>query len=238
MEIHLFHSSRVTHPTNQSIGRIGLLVADHKQHNASRTKAELARTILRTCAVSGESLDLSPNKNGGDVSTSDIVACPYGRLYKREKVLEALLMRSSGEGTTESLNRMVHISGRKDLHPVRFQVMEDSKQSHHQGGGKPKYVAVCPITGSAIGSGSIPSFLVVGSSSANSTDGNGADSMPNVISEQAMQEMGIVKLQDEYGPFEKKDLIHLAPSNSLFEEIRKNWRNDRGRTIGKGMFCS
>jgi hypothetical protein len=62
MEIHLFHSSRVTH-------RIGLLVADHKQHNASRTKAELARTILGTCAVFRESLDLSPNKNGGDVST-------------------------------------------------------------------------------------------------------------------------------------------------------------------------
>jgi len=47
--------------------------------------------------------------------------------------------------------------------------------------------------------------------------------MPNVISERAMQEMGIEKLQDEYGPLEKKDLIRLAPSNSLFEEIRKNW---------------
>ena len=58
------------------------------------------------------------------------------------------------------------------------------------------------------------------SSSANSTDGNGEDSMPNVISERAMQEMGIEKLQDEYGPFEKKDLIRLAPSNSLFEEIQ------------------
>ena len=51
--------------------------------------------------------------------------------------------------------------------------------------GKPKYVVVCPITGSAISSGSIPSFLVVRSSSANSTDGNGAGSMPNVLSEQA-----------------------------------------------------
>ena len=86
-------------------------------------------------------------------------------------------MRSSGEGTAESLNRLVHFLGMKDLHPVQFQVMEDLKQSHHQGWGKPKYVAVCPITGSAIGSGSIPSFLVVRSSSANSTDGNGADSI-------------------------------------------------------------
>jgi hypothetical protein len=30
-------------------------------------------------------------------------------------------------------------------------------------------------------------------------------------------------MQAEYGPFEKKDLIRLAPSKSLFEEIRKNW---------------
>jgi hypothetical protein len=154
-------------------------------------------------------------------------------------MLEVLLMRSSGEGTAESLNRLVHFLGTKDLHPVQFQVMEDLKQSHHQGWGKPKYVAVCPITGSAIGSGSIPSFLVVRSSSANSTDGNGADSMPNVISKRAMQEMGIEKVQDEYGPFEEKDLIRLAPSNSLFEEIQKELGGTNiGRTIGNGMFCS
>jgi len=199
--------------------------ADHKRHAVSRTKedeAECARTTLTTCAVSGESLDLSPRNDRGDgaVSAADIVACPYGRLYKREKVLEALLMRSCGEGTAECLNRLVHIRGRKDLHPVRFHVVEDlkkGKQQHRQ------YMATCPITGSEIGSGSIPAFLVVRSSPTSSNGGDVVESMPNVISERVIEEMGIRKLQDEYGPFEKKDLIRLAPSNSLFEEIRKRW---------------
>ncbi|KAL3778638.1 hypothetical protein HJC23_001587 [Cyclotella cryptica] len=204
--------------------------ADHKRHATSRTKedeAECARTTLTTCAVSGESLDLSPRNDRGDgtVSVADIVACPYGRLYKREKVLEALLMRSCGEGTSECLNKLVHIRGRKDLYPVRFHVVEDlNKGKQQQLGEKRQFMATCPITGSEIGSGSIPAFLVVRSSSNNSNSGNVADSMPNVISERAIQEMGINKLQDEYGPFEKKDLIRLAPSNRLFEDIRKRWK--------------
>jgi hypothetical protein len=189
--------------------------ADHKRHNASRTKeeeAELARTILATCAISGETLDLTPNKDG--VSKTDIVACPFGRLYKRENALEALLMRSAGEGSGESMERIVHIRGRKDLYPVRFNVVHDPKQKEGR-----QYIATCPITGSEIGGGMVPFFLVVRSSSA-STDGG---AVPNVISERAIQEMGVEKLQDEYGPFEKKDLIRLAPSKSLFEEIRKKW---------------
>ncbi|KAL7517445.1 hypothetical protein ACHAWX_002367 [Stephanocyclus meneghinianus] len=198
--------------------------ADHKRHAVTRTKedeAESARTALTTCAVSGESLDLSPrnDRGAGTVSAADIVACPYGRLYKREKVLEALLMRSCGELPAERLNRLVHIRGRKDLHPVRFHVVEDSNKGKQQ----QQYMATCPITGSEIGSGSIPAFLVVRSSSASSNGGDVVESTPNVISERAIQEMGIRKLQDEYGPFEKKDLIRLAPSNSLFEEIRKRW---------------
>ena len=200
--------------------------ADHKRHAVSRTKedeAECARTALTTCAASGESLDLSPrnDRGHGTVSAADIVACPYGRLYKREKVLEALLMRSCGELPAERLNRLVHIRGRKDLHPVRFHVVEDSNMGKQQ---QQQYMATCPITGSEIGSGSIPAFLVVRSSSASSNGGDVVESMPNVISERAIQEMGIRKLQDEYGPFEKKDLIRLAPSNSLFEEIRKRWQ--------------
>lgn len=30
-------------------------------------------------------------------------------------------------------------------------------------------------------------------------------------------------LQEEYGPFEKKDLMRLAPQQGLFEDIRKKW---------------
>lgn len=185
--------------------------ADHKRHNMSRTReeeAEFARTILGTCAISGETLDLSPDNHG--VTKADIVACPYGRLYKRENVLEALLMRSSGDGSVESLQRILHIRGRKDLHPVRFNVVEKERN---------KFVATCPITGSDIGGGSVPSILVVRKLSASTEGGH----MLNVISERAIQEMGIEKLQDEYGPFEKKDLIRLAPAHSMFEDIQKKW---------------
>ena len=111
----------------------------------------------------------------------------------------------------------MHIRGRKDLHPVRFHITKEDK--------KEGYVVTCPITGSDIGAGSIPSFLIV-KSFANSTpvdDVDNANSIPNVISERGMQEMGIDKLQEEYGPFEKKDLIRLAPQQGLFEEIRKKW---------------
>ena len=186
--------------------------ADHKRFNAPRTKeeeAKLARTILCTCGISGEVLDLSSNKDG--VSKADIVVCPYGRLYKRENLLEALLMRSCGELSKEKAERILHIRGRKDLHPVHFNVVGNQKGD--------KFVATCPITGSEIGGGLVPAVVVVKSSSG-STD---RELMANVISERAMHEMGIEKLQDEYGPFEKKDLIRLAPPHSLFEEIRKSW---------------
>lgn len=185
--------------------------ADHKRFNASRTKeeeAERARTVLGCCAISGEALDLTPNKEG--VSKADIVACPYGRLYKRENALEALLTRSCGEGSAEKLERIGHIRGRKDLHPVRFNIQKKEDGN---------YAATCPITGSEIGGGSVPCHLVVKSCA--SAEGN---DMPNVISERAIQEMGVVKLQDEYGPFEKKDMIRLAPPDRDLEEIQKKWQ--------------
>ena len=196
--------------------------ADHKRFNASRSKeeeSELARTILGSCYISGEAFDLSSS-----TQVVDIVACPYGRLYKRENVLEALLMRSSNGGedvagnnsNNTTFERIMHIRGRKDLHPVRFHVTQENKNRG--------YVVTCPITGSDIGGGSIPSYLIVKSCN-NSTKVNDEEdnSIPNVISERGMQEMGIDKLQEEYGPFEKKDLIRLAPQQVLFEEIRKKW---------------
>ncbi|KAL3786944.1 hypothetical protein ACHAWO_013783 [Cyclotella atomus] len=187
--------------------------ADHKRHNASsltrEEEAARARTIFTCCALSGETFDLTPNKEG--VSKVDIVCCPYGRLYKRENVLEALLTRSVGGETSASGDgeRIGHIRGRKDLHPVRFQIQKQENDT---------YMAVCPITGSEIGGGSIPCMLVV-KSSASHEGGGGA----NVISERGLQEMGVEKLQEEYGPFEKKDLIRLAPSNSLLDDVKRGW---------------
>lgn len=197
--------------------------ADHKRYNASRSKeeeSESARTVLGSCYLSGEAFDLSPSSSEEAV---DVVACPFGRLYKREHVLEALLSRSSkgvdviSAGSAAAFERIMHIRGRKDLHPVRFHITKEDK--------KEGYVVTCPITGSDIGGGSIPSFLIV-KSCTNSTpvdDADNANTIPNVISERGMQEMGIDRLHEEYGPFEKKDLIRLAPQQGLFEEIRKKW---------------
>jgi hypothetical protein len=188
--------------------------ADHKRHNPSsltrEEEAARASTIFTCCALSGETFNLTPNKEG--VSKVDIVCCPYGRLYKRENVLEALLTRSvGGEASAPSGDgeRIGHVRGRKDLHPVRFQIQKQGNDTH---------MAVCPITGSEIGGGSIPCMLIVKSSSSNEGEGGA-----NVISERGLQEMGVDKLQEEYGPFEKKDLIRLAPPNGLLDDIKKGW---------------
>jgi len=84
-----------------------------------------------TCAVSGDMLDFSP-RAGAASANDDLVACPYGRLYKREKILEALLRRARGGGEDDhntddghaqiASTSISHIRGMKDLHAVRFHV--------------------------------------------------------------------------------------------------------------------
>ncbi|KAL7538280.1 hypothetical protein ACHAXR_008445 [Thalassiosira sp. AJA248-18] len=214
--------------------------ADAKRSNQSQLKedAERARLVLSTCAVSGMVLDINPSKKnnggGGTVSGADIVACPYGKLYKREKVLEALLERSQtgggGDGGKNALGS--HIRGMKDLHPVRFHVPTSSSlggANGKNGASHQQHVVTCPITGSEIGSGNVPSFLIVRTKkSKDKKTADGDDEVarnPNVISEGAIKEMGVQELQTEYGPFEEKDVIRLAPPNTggVFEEIQRRW---------------
>mmetsp|Transcript_14314 Transcript_14314/g.29118 ORF Transcript_14314/g.29118 Transcript_14314/m.29118 type:complete len:333 (-) Transcript_14314:132-1130(-) len=210
--------------------------ADHPSNALKRAKvedAERARLILSTCAISGTAFNFSPKSNSaggggiGTVSAAEIVACPFGKLYKREKALEALLQRSraaSGDVSTATLGP--HIRGMKDLHPVRFHVVADSPSKDVNLKHK-KYVPVCPITGSEIASGNVPLFLIVrlkkkgGGNSANVE----VDEAPNVISERAIKEMGIAGLQSEYGPFDEKDIVRLAPpkTGGIFDEIQRNW---------------
>lgn len=210
--------------------------ADHPSNALKRAKvedAERARLILSTCAISGTAFNFSPKVNSADgggigaVSAADIVACPYGKLYKREKALEALLERSQASpGNVATATLGPHIRGMKDLHPVRFHVVADSS-SKDVNWRRKKYVPVCPITGSEITSGNVPAFLIVrskkkeGGKSTNSE----LDEAPNVISEKAIKEMGIAGLQSEYGPFDEKDIIRLAPpmTGGVFEDIQRNW---------------
>ncbi|KAL7468478.1 hypothetical protein ACHAXS_008716 [Conticribra weissflogii] len=199
--------------------------ADHPSNALKRAKvedAERARLILTTCAISGATFDFSPKSHlpgdgcgSGAVSAADIVACPYGKLYKRENALEALLERSksaSGDVATTTLGP--HIRGMKDLHSVRFHVVADSSSKDVK-----KYVPICPITGSEITSGNVPSVLIV------QPKKEKGDDAPNVLSERAIKEMGISSLQSEYGPFDEKDIVRLAPpkTGGIFEEIQRNW---------------
>ena len=203
--------------------------ADHPSNALKRAKleeAELARLTMTTCAVSGAVLDISPvDKGGGSVGGIGIVACPHGRLYKRENALEALLRRSQGagdDGKTSPLGN--YIRGMKDLYPVRFHVVPTSN-------GEGGYIAACPITGSEIGNGNIASYLIVRAKSKDKKDKKKSgetdevEKNPNVLSERALKEMGLDGLQAEYGPFEEKDMIRLAPpkAGGVFDEIRSKW---------------
>eukprot|EP00581_Thalassiosira_minuscula_P005832 CAMPEP_0183745454 /NCGR_PEP_ID=MMETSP0737-20130205/66249_1 /TAXON_ID=385413 /ORGANISM="Thalassiosira miniscula, Strain CCMP1093" /LENGTH=389 /DNA_ID=CAMNT_0025981125 /DNA_START=48 /DNA_END=1218 /DNA_ORIENTATION=+ len=246
--------------------------ADHPSNALKRAKfeeSERARLILGSCAVSGVVLDLSPKKKT-TVSSLKIVACPYGKLYKHENALEALLHRSQTGGGGDESRLGTHIRGMKDLHPVRFHVTKQSSSSNNDGagvGGKyvascpitgadkvremflssssnndgagvgGKYVASCPITGADISSGNVPCFVIVRNKQklkdkkSNSTkvgDDNEEDEVannPNVLSERAIKEMGIDGLQSEYGPFDEKDMIRLAPpkTGGVFEDVRRRW---------------
>ena len=213
--------------------------ADHTADRASSSRpralgaeddANRARAALTTCAVSGATLD--PRASDGDV-----VACPHGRLYGREEALEALLRRSSssraatrgggGRGEDEGGGCRTmgdHVRGMRDLHPVRFHLTTT-------GGATTGATPTCPVTGSDIGNGKVPCFLIV-----RSGDGEGRDRGPNVLSERAIREMGIRGLQEEYGPFEEGDMIRLAPplTGGVFEGIRKRWEERmEGERIAK-----
>ena len=233
--------------------------ADHPSNALKRAKledAEQSRWTLTTCAISGAVLNLSPKKKSGggnsnSVCAVDIVACPYGKLYKHELVLEALLRRSQsgggGEDDGEDDGNEVlgsHIRGMKDLHPVRFHVTaKSSSMAPSSAGGATNggassvpnnYIATCPITGSEIGSGNVPCFVIVrtknkdkkkGASTSKEDDDDEVANNPNVLSERAIKEMGVSGLQTEYGPFDEENMIRLAPpkSGGVFDEIKQKW---------------
>lgn len=196
----------------------------------------------------------SSSREGSTVSGMDIVACPYGKLYKREKVLEALLYRSQtggGEGGDNNNMLGTHIRGMKDLHPVRFHVTTTSQQGDNGTGSQTaKYTPTCPITGSEIGSGNVPCYLIVRTKSKDKknkkNDGDVDDEVehnPNVLSERAIKEMGIQGLQSEYGPFEEEDMIRLAPptAGGVFEEIQRKWESrmedERAAKVRRDVFA-
>ena len=164
--------------------------ADYARHEQERT---LPQDGMKLCHLTKTPL-FEDNKQ------HQIVACPYGRLYHKEAVVEALLRRKKQEEEEEEAAAAKdglgsHIRGLKDLKNVRFQLDDGTKP-------------VCPVTAVEL-SGINAAFLI--------PTGPGI----NVLSERAMKEMGVDALQEDYGPFQTDDLIRLAPPPSMMEEIQE-----------------
>eukprot|EP00555_Chaetoceros_dichaeta_P008299 CAMPEP_0198254064 /NCGR_PEP_ID=MMETSP1447-20131203/4438_1 /TAXON_ID=420782 /ORGANISM="Chaetoceros dichaeta, Strain CCMP1751" /LENGTH=366 /DNA_ID=CAMNT_0043939979 /DNA_START=78 /DNA_END=1178 /DNA_ORIENTATION=+ len=250
--------------------------ADHTADSSRASSKDVAEAekerlqqTMRMCAITGTPFVFTPSNDacvvaaGGDRERSSgssrpphvggIVACPYGRLYTREAAVHALVRRmeqhgscpQAGEGdTTPEIGW--HVRGLRDLHPVRFYVVDqstdDAGAGKSGGGGGTDdrvFFPACPIAGTDL-NGLHPTYLIThkktktkkkkkdkkGDNDQDSQDSEG----PNVLSEKALKEMGFDSLQEEYGTFQKDDLIRLAPPvGPIFDEIREELTLRRDR---------
>jgi hypothetical protein len=174
--------------------------ADNKRASASAVAEAERESIvqtMQTCAITGSKFNYKD-----DI----IVACPLGKLYGKEQAVKALLRRLEQKNETGLPNPSTkmdlgwQVRGLKDLKPVRFQLADNAN------------VPICPITSIEL-NGLQPAYLIVKKKAKRkkNNDDQEKDSLPNVLSEKAIKTMGIVAIQEEYGPFEQDDLIRLAP---------------------------
>lgn len=182
--------------------------ADATRHSAKELeehKQDYALQSMRNCSLTGSPLNFQ--------SKTGIVACAYGRLYNRESAVEALLRKklsSAGNVDDGATSLGGHIRGLKDLYSVRFQIQQQQQSEKES-----SYVPICPVTGTVL-NGTQPAFLIVTSSSKDNSKkkqipAEEQEDRPNVISERAIKEIGIDALQSDFGPFDKEDMIRLAP---------------------------
>lgn len=169
---------------------------------------------MQNCALTGHAFDYKNDL---------IVTCAFGNLYKREASIEALLsLLSSEESPSSGLGK--HIRKLKDLVPVYFNLVKDSNG---------KYVPTCPITNVEF-NGKQPAFVIVKKQKKKEKDNKAVEASlassdeqeenkVNVLSERAMKEIGMESLQLEYGPFEKDDIIRLAPSSRDLIQIKQEY---------------
>jgi hypothetical protein len=148
---------------------------------------EQRRRDFRTCAVSGQPLDYSFSASAG----SRVVACPYGRLYDKERAIQALLDKDE---------RLSHVRGLKDLAAVRFHLLEASASPASD-----PPVPACPITGKEL-NGLIPAYVIV----------PGAAGQPNAVSERGL---AMKELVEDYGPVERT--VRLFPPPEELEKIKE-----------------
>lgn len=205
--------------------------ADNTGDSKRASKAAIAEAereaqiqAMTTCAITGGTLDYN-----------HVVVCPFGRLYNREAAVEALLRRKTkhatdrdgkgedGDDATMELGWQVR--GLKDLHPAHFQLLKNVS-NNGGGGGVDTFVPICPITSVEL-NGIQPAYLIIKRKDTakrgkgeDIDDDNARERIPNVLSEKAIKEMGMDALQEEYGPFEKDDMIRLVPSSMALAEIK------------------
>ena len=161
---------------------------------------------MHTCALSNQPLftvPARPNKNRQDHSTTDqhdnndndnhdanqndndtnqvisVFCCPYGRLYRKEAALEALLHRKQQPNNNNKNNNKnnhqqeqqepreddrlgEHIRSRKDLYEARFQtsIIHNDNHKNNDNQQPVKVVPICPITGKEL-NGLIPALLIL-----------------------------------------------------------------------------
>lgn len=199
--------------------------ADHTGDSTRASAAEIAEAekesqiqTMRTCAISGSRLDYK-----------DVVVCPLGKLYEREAAVQALLKRieskesaNLGDNQTSPTDLGWQVRGLKDLRPARFRLIKKVIKNEELN------IPICPITGAEL-NGLQPAYLVVKTKKKNKKDksSNNEDEGPNVLSDKAIKEMGVEALQDEYGPFEKNDLIRIAPPTKIMDDIKSKIKEKR-----------
>jgi len=167
-------------------------LARHTKKDPAVAAEEAARALTH-CAISDQPLDFS--------SSSSIVVCPYGRLYNREAAVEALIRRKHQDGTTSSAEggKLLgsHIRGLKDLYSVKFQINEAG-------------LPLCPVTARELTGKGVAAYALIPSD----------DGSVNVVSENALKELGEDELLQEYGATSK---ILLAPPPKRLTEIQEEW---------------
>lgn len=172
-----------------------------RQRGEQASEKEVVQELMALCYLTKVPLKYKENQ---------IVADPYGRLYHKEAVVEALLRRKKHQESDELGS---HIRGLKDLQPAHFELSASNKP-------------MCPVTSVEL-NGINPVFLLP----------HRKDGGVNVLSERAIKEMGEEALREEYGTF--TDLIRLAPPPSIMEEIAskvmKEHDRDRAEKAAKNV---
>eukprot|EP00557_Chaetoceros_sp_GSL56_P007589 CAMPEP_0176499520 /NCGR_PEP_ID=MMETSP0200_2-20121128/12973_1 /TAXON_ID=947934 /ORGANISM="Chaetoceros sp., Strain GSL56" /LENGTH=235 /DNA_ID=CAMNT_0017897949 /DNA_START=103 /DNA_END=807 /DNA_ORIENTATION=+ len=190
----------------------------------AEAEREAQQQAMTTCAITG-----------GELDYKNVVVCPFGRLYNREAAVEALLRRktktknnATDRGNEDALVEELgwQVRGLKDLYPARFQLLK--KVSN----GIVTHVPICPITSVEL-NGIQPAYLIVREkynkkrgrrNDDDDHDDDVRETIPNVLSEKAIKEMGIDALQEEYGPFQQNDMIRLVPSAITLSEIKDKFK--------------